>query len=140
MSEPTPTSITISTTPSDPPSTILSLLRTNLLSVFNERSAPARQAAIAQAYHPSISWFESDGAILTGHEALDKRASELLASSPGFVFTPDGEGVVVQNLGMLNWNFGPEGKEDLVKGVDFIVVEGGVVKVMWTKVTKVPGE
>jgi len=55
------------------------------------------------------------------------------------VFKPDGAEIVTQNLGTLSWVFGPPGQPDLVKGTDFILVEGGKVKALWTALTKVPG-
>ena len=133
-------SFTVSITPQEDPAVVRALLETNLLSVFGERDDAARKAAIEQTYTGNVIWYETDGAVLNGHEALDKRAAELLASSPGFVFAVDGDKLVAQNLGALNWKFGPPEVPDLVKGTDFIIVEGGKIKALWTAITKFPDQ
>lgn len=133
-------SFTISTSPQEETSVVRALLDTNLLFVFGERDHATRKAAIERTYTEDVAWYETDGAVLTGHDALDKRAAELLASSPGFVFTADGDKIVAQNLGMLGWNFGPPEVPDLVKGTDFIIVEDGKIKALWTAITKVPAQ
>ena len=131
-------SFTVSTSPSEDAQTIRNLLQANLLAVFNERDATARLAAIKTTYTDDIVWYEDDR-VNVGHAVLDARAAELLAESPEFVFQPDGSEVVARNLGVLNWQFGPTGTPDLIKGTDVILVEGGKVKALWTAVTKVPG-
>ncbi|KAK0725555.1 hypothetical protein B0H67DRAFT_135211 [Lasiosphaeris hirsuta] len=133
-------SLSISTTPKEVATTIRTLLSENLLSVFAERDAPVRKAAIERIYTDDVIWYETDGTVITGHAALDKRAGELLASNPGFAFSADGESVVTQNLGMLSWKFGPPGAPDLIKGSDFVIVEGGKIKALWTAITNVPSQ
>lgn len=131
-------SFTVSTTPQEDPAVVRALLDANLLSVFGERNDETRKAAVERTYTDGVTWYETDGAVLIGHDALDKRAAELLASSPSFVFAADGDKVVTQNLGVLSWMFGPPEAPDLVKGTDYIIVEGGKIKALWTAVTKAP--
>jgi len=131
-------SFTVSATPQEDPAVVRTLLDKNLLAVFGERDDPTRKAAIEETYTSNVVWYETDGAVLNGHDALDKKAAELLASSPGFIFSVDGDKIVTQNLGALGWKFGPPEAPDLVKGTDFIIVEGGKIKALWTAITKVP--
>lgn len=131
-------SFTISSVPNEDSTKIRALLHALLLLVFNERDETARKAAVQSTYAEDIVWYESDGAVMKGHDALNKRAEELLAESPGFVFKPEGEMIVSQNLGILSWMFGPLGEPDLVKGTDVIIVQDGKVKALWTAVTKAP--
>jgi hypothetical protein len=130
-------SISITTSPAEDQSRVRALLQANLLSVFNERDEQARTAAIADTYAENIVWYEPDR-VNHGRDALDRRAGELLAESPGFTFAPDGEMAVSQNMGVLSWQFGPAGQPDLLKGVDVVLVEGGKVVALWTSLTKVP--
>jgi hypothetical protein len=130
-------SYTLSTTPSEDPERIRTLLHANLLLVFNERNEATRKAAIATTYVEDIIWHEPDR-VNIGYDAMNQRAEEILTEAPGFGFQMDSEMVVSQNVGVLNWKFGPKGTPDLIKGIDVIVVEGGKVKALWTAVTKVP--
>ncbi len=132
-------STSISTAPSEDPAVVQALLLANLLSVFGERDESARKAAIDNTYADDVVWYEPDR-VIHGRHDLNERAAELLVQSPGFVFQPDGDLIVTQNLGILHWKFGPEGVPDLVKGVDAILVQDGKVKALWTGVTKVPGK
>jgi hypothetical protein len=66
--------------------------------------------------------------VIGGWEALDVRAEEGLGGAPGLQFTTEGEAIVTQNLGILNWNFGSSSAPDLVKGADVIEIEGGKIK------------
>lgn len=55
----------------------------------------------------------------------------LLDKYPGWVFKAAGPVSVNHNLGVLPWNFGPEGKEPLVRGTDIAVIEGGKMKTLY---------
>src|SRR4051812_19337207 len=112
-------SFTVSTAPQADPSVVRALLETNLISVFGERDDATRKSAVERTYTENVTWYEQDGTVLSGHDALDKRAAELLASSPNFVFAVDGDKIVTQNMGALAWKFGPPEAPDLVKGMDF---------------------
>jgi hypothetical protein len=130
-------SISITRSPMEDLDIIRRLLNANLFDVFGQRDPAARTAAIAKIHQADVVWYEPDR-VLSGNEAIDIRAGEILAEAPGCQFSVDGEAVVTQNLGVLNWNFGPPADPDMVKGTDIIVVEGGKIKVLWTAVTKIP--
>ncbi len=131
-------SLNISTSPSEEESTVRSLLFANLLRVFNERNPSRRAAAIQDTYIEDVIWYEPN-AVMHGRAAINTRASELLAQSPGFNFSADGITSVSQNVGVLRFCFGPEEKPDLVRGTDIIIVEGSKVKALWTCIDSVPG-
>ncbi|KAK0752868.1 hypothetical protein B0T18DRAFT_395539 [Schizothecium vesticola] len=133
-------SFTVSTAPHTDRSVVRALLDANLIAVFGERDDAKRKSAIERTYTENVTWYEQDGAVISGHDALDKRAAELLASSPHFVFAADGDKIVTQNMGALAWRFGSPEAPDLVKGMDFIIVEGDKIQALWTAVTKVPAQ
>ena len=132
-------SLKISTAPSEEESTIRELLSANLFRVFDERDASKRAMAVQDTYAEDIIWYEPD-AIIQGRAALNARASELQAQSPGFKFRADGIMSVTQNIGVLRWHYGPEDKPDMVQGTDIIIVEGGKVNALWTSIDKAPGK
>jgi hypothetical protein len=130
-------SVSITRSPAEDAETIRQLLVANLFQVFGERDETLRTKAVASTYHEGVLWHEPDR-IINGLEELDRRAGEILAETPGFKFSTDGEAIISQNMGIQSWNFGPEADPALVKGTDVIVVEGGKIKVLWTAVTKTP--
>jgi hypothetical protein len=60
------------------------------------------------------------------------KAQGLLDGAPDFVFSPAGDVRVVQDLGYLAWNLGPEGQPPVVRGVDVALVEGGLIARVYT--------
>ena len=100
------------------------LMHANLMQVFGERDPHRRRAAIARTYAPGVVFAEAEGTI-AGHSALDERVQHLLESAPGFVFSPAGPVRVVQDMGYLAWNFGPQGQEPVVRCADVALVAGG---------------
>ena len=72
---------------------------------------------------------------VVGHRALNDKAQRLLDESPSFVFGPGGEVQVVQDLGYLTWQFGPEGEAPVVRGVDIVLVADDVITKVWTMLT-----
>jgi len=42
-------------------------------------------------------------------------------------------------MGVLRWYCGPEDKSGMIRGTDVIIVEGGMVKALWTSIDNAPG-
>jgi hypothetical protein len=110
---------------------IADLMRANLLGVFNERDPARRREVIATIYAPEVEFADPEGTV-TGHDALDAKAQGLLDASPGFVFTPAGSVHVVDDLGYLPWQFGPEGEPPSVRGADVALVVDGRIARLYT--------
>jgi hypothetical protein len=70
-------------------SSVTDLMRRNLLDVFNERDPDRRASAIAEIYADDVVWHEPDR-LVRGRKALESRAAELQAETPGWVFRPAG--------------------------------------------------
>ena len=111
--------------------TIEELMRGNLLEVFNERDDERRRAAIARIYRPDVQFSDPEETV-TGHEALDAKAQRILAGAPGFVFTPAGPVRVTQDLGYLEWRFGPQDAAPVVRGVDVAHARDGLIASVYT--------
>ena len=112
-------------------STVEELMNANLLHVFGERDPARRAEAIARTYTPDVVFADPDASVV-GHTALDAKAQALLDQAPGFVFSPDGPVRVVDDLGYLAWNFGPEGQAPVVKGLDIGLVSDGLLTRVYT--------
>jgi hypothetical protein len=112
-------------------SDVSDLMRSNLLSVFNEPDPERRNAAIARTYAPDVVWHEPDR-VVRGREALAQRATELRAQTPDFVFQPDGPVSVNDDLGHLGFTFGPAGQPPVVTGMDIAHCKDGVIVELYT--------
>ncbi|TQS45255.1 nuclear transport factor 2 family protein [Cryptosporangium phraense] len=111
--------------------TIEELLQANLLDVFNERDGERRRAAITRTYHEDVVFSDPDEQV-AGRDALDAKAQHILDGAPDFVFSPAGPILVNHDLGYLAWNFGPEGQEPVVRGVDIALVRDGLIANVYT--------
>ena len=111
--------------------TIDELMHANLLQVFAERDPDRRRAAIERIYVPDVVFADPEETVV-GHQALNDKAQRLLDESPDFVFSPGGPVYVVQDLGYLAWQFGPEGQEPVVRGADIAIVEKGLITDVYT--------
>jgi|tagenome__1003787_1003787.scaffolds.fasta_scaffold20227050_2 hypothetical protein len=113
-------------------STIPELMYRNLLGVFGERDPRRRAAAIAVTYADDVVFSDPEGTV-TGREALGAKARALLDGAPGHVFTARGD--VRESggtLGLLAWQFGPEGGEPVATGTDIALVRDGLVHTLHT--------
>jgi hypothetical protein len=105
--------------------TIDALVHRNLMDVFNERDPARRSKAIAEVYAEDVTFTDAAGAI-TGREALDRKAQEILdGAPPEFAFRPAGPSRQVGDLAMLSWHLGPEGAPPVVSGTDISLVRDG---------------
>lgn len=107
------------------------LARKNLLSVFGERDAQARAAAIREVYAEDVTFADPEE-VIVGWDELDRKVQRLLDEAPGFVFAPVGEVRTVQNLTLLSWQLGPAGEAPVVRGTDVSIVEDGRIKHLYT--------
>jgi SnoaL-like protein len=110
------------------------LMKSNLHLVFGERDPAARLAVVNRIYTEDVTFADAEG-VLTGREALHRKAQELLDGAPGFVFTEAGPVYQAQDLGCLAWNFGPAGQQPVVSGMDIAIVRDGRIASLHTILT-----
>jgi hypothetical protein len=114
---------------------VADLMRRNLLDVFNERNPDRRTSAIAEIYADDVVWHEPDR-LIRGRKALARRAVELQAETPGWVFRPAGPISVNDDLGHLGFHFGPADQPPAVIGMDIARCNHGVIVELYTLVTE----
>jgi hypothetical protein len=76
--------------------------------------------------------------VISGPEALGRKAQERLDGAPDFVFRPAGPARHVGDMGLLAWAFGPEGKPPVVTGLEVSLVRDGRVVSVHTLVDGSP--
>ena len=114
--------------------TISDLMHANLLEVFGERDRERRLASIARTYTEDVVLHDPEG-VVTGRTALDAKVAGLLDGAPGFVFRPSGPLRECDDLGLLAWEFGPDGEPPVVRGIDIALVSDGRIASLHTILT-----
>ncbi|WP_406185897.1 nuclear transport factor 2 family protein [Streptomyces sp. NBC_01006] len=114
------------------------LMRVNLLEVFNEPDPDRRAAVIAENYAEDVVWHEPDR-INRGRADFTRRATELLAETPDWVFRPAGAASELDDIGHLGFRYGPaDGQPPLISGMDIARTRDGVIIELYTIVTDTP--
>jgi hypothetical protein len=113
---------------SDSPAAVLSA---NLDRVFNERDAAARRAAIEELYDAGIVFHDPEASV-TGIDGFDAQVTALLAPTPDWVFTQEGDAEEVADLGIVRWGLGAPGAEPTVRGKDIGIVRDGRIVTLYT--------
>ncbi|MFD7155509.1 nuclear transport factor 2 family protein [Kribbella sp. NPDC059898] len=112
------------------------LMRQNLLEVFNQPDPARRAAVIAENYAADVVWHEPDR-VINGRAGLERRATELLAENPDWVFHPGGTASELDDLGHLAFQYGPPNEPAVVSGMDIARTENGRIVELYTIVTEV---
>lgn len=107
------------------------LMEKSLLEVFGQRDAEKRLATMRAIYTADITFSDSDG-VVRGIEAVSAKVTSLLAHAPRFTFAKASSVHVVQDLGMLAWQFGPSGAEPVVRGTDVALIVGNRISALYT--------
>ncbi|MBU3062419.1 nuclear transport factor 2 family protein [Nocardia sp. NEAU-G5] len=112
------------------------LMRRNLLDVFNEPDPGRRAAVIADSYADDVVWHEPDRKVL-GRKEFERRATELRAENPDWVFRAAGPAVELDDIGQLAFRYGPDGAPPVVSGMDIARTANGVIIELYTIVTEI---
>ncbi|GAB2557517.1 nuclear transport factor 2 family protein [Nocardia heshunensis] len=113
------------------------LMRRNLLDVFNEPDPARRAAVIAETYSEDVIWHEPDR-INYGRKEFERRAEEMLAETPGWVFRPAGVASELDDIGHLAFEYGPTDQPALVTGMDIARTRDGRITELYTLITSAP--
>ncbi len=100
------------------------LLERNLHSVFSERDATKRLAALYLLWSPEGVFVDPDGRYV-GRDAINHRVEELQAMFPDFSFVARGSASAMHGVGRLAWGLGPDASSATVTGVDVGVTHDG---------------
>jgi len=111
-------------------------MRRNLLDVFNEPDPARRAAVIAETYSDDVVWHEPDR-IIRGRDALERRAEELHAENPDWVFRPASPASGLDDIGHLEFLYGPADEPPRASGMDIARTKDGVIIELYTIVTEI---
>jgi len=107
------------------------LLEKNMSEVFGERDSARRKVAISELYTEDCTFFEGEEQSI-GRAALNARVESILQKAPGFVLRAVGPAQVIQDLGRLQWRFGPPGASPVVTGMDIAMFQQGRIRALYT--------
>jgi len=109
------------------------LMRVNLLEVFNEADPVRRAAVIAENYAEDVVWHEPDR-VIRGRKDFERRADELRAENPSWVFRPSGPASELDDIGHLGFEYGPADQAPIASGMDIARTRDGVIVELYTVV------
>jgi hypothetical protein len=110
--------------------TVETLLRRNLVDVFNQRDGGLRREALAEIWHADGVLVNADGRH-TGRVEIDRAVDRLLDKFPGFVFRQRGAPDGFHGVGKLAWAFGLEHEPPVVTGIDVAEASAGKLRVLF---------
>lgn len=116
------------------------LMEKHLFEVFAQRDSERRKVAIGEVYAEDFRFFEAEGPVVVGRDALNKRVENLLGGAPGFAFRAGGPAQVIHDHGRLQWQFGPPGAAAVVTGMDVAIFEQGRIRALYTFLDNPPSE
>jgi hypothetical protein len=117
--------------------TIPDLLHASLTEVFGQRDGALRLARMRELYAADIAFSDDEGTV-TGLDAVDAKVQALLDRTPGFVFRAAGPAREVQDLGVLDWDYGPVDAAPVVSGTDVVLVRDGRIHSLYTYLRSQP--
>ena len=99
---------------------VRSLMKQNLLGVFNERDAAKRRSLIAKIWDAKCVFVDPEGRYV-GHTAINDAAEQVQRRFPDFAFSVLANGDANSGVGRLPWGFGPPGEPRKMTGIDIMV-------------------
>jgi PAS domain-containing protein len=112
------------------------LMRRNLLDVFNEPDPDRRAAVIAETYAEDVVWHEPDR-VIRGRKDFERRAEQLRAENPDWVFRPAGPASELDDVGHLGFQYGPAGQPPMASGMDIARTKDGVIVELYTIIIEI---
>jgi SnoaL-like domain len=117
------------------------LMERNVLEVFGERDSERRKSVINELYTENCTFNDMDSdAPSVGRLALNAKVEHLLKPVPGFVFRVTGPAQVIQEVGRLRWQFGPDGAAPVVMGMDVAIFEQGRIRSLYAFLDAAPSK
>lgn len=106
-------------------------MEANLLDVFNERDPQRRSEAIARTYAANVQWTDDEG-VISGHDALNGKASELQNTLHGLHFIMAGAVRKTRGLGFLAWKLCGSDGQAVASGFDMAEISDDLILRFWT--------
>lgn len=118
---------------SDPPPTscdvTFSTSSTNPTRAVGPRSSP-------RTYAEDVVWHEPDR-VIRGRNDFGRRAEQLRAENPDWVFRPVCPASELDDVGHLGFQYGPAGQPPMASGMDIARTEDGVIIELYTIITEI---
>ena len=104
---------------------ISTLLTRNLNDVFGENDAARRRAAIDEIFTDDCVFYEPNGGVYRGRDAIDQIAGKIRETHSDFQYQPIAKLEELGNAGRVRWVEGRAGEAPTIAGTDFIIARDG---------------
>jgi hypothetical protein len=81
-------------------------------------------------------WHEPDR-VIRGRKDFERRAEQLRAENPDWVFRPVGSASELDDVGHLGFQYGPAGQPPMASGMDIARTKDGVIIELYTIITEI---
>jgi SnoaL-like domain len=119
-------------------SSISALLTCNLNDVFGENEPARRRTAIDEIFTEGCVFYEPNGGLYRGRNAIDQIAGKIRATHSDFRYQPIAAPEELGNAGRVQWVEGRPGEAPSVAGTDFIITRDGRIAVLYLFSDKLP--
>jgi hypothetical protein len=117
---------------------ISTLLIRNLHDVFGENDPVRRRAAIDEIFTEDGMFYDPNGGVYRGREAIDRIVGAIKATHPDFRYQliagPEESG----NGGRVRWVSGRPGEPPAYAGTDFVIARDGRIAAVYLSFDKLP--
>jgi hypothetical protein len=117
---------------------ISTLLTRNLHDVFGENDPARRRAAIDEIYTEDGVFYDPDGGVYRGRDAINRVAGAIRSTHPDFRYQPIAGPEEVGNGARIQWVSGRPGEAPAYAGTDFIIVQDGRIAALYLFFDKLP--
>jgi hypothetical protein len=117
---------------------ISTLLIRNLHDVFGEGDPARRRTAIDEMFTEDCVFYEPNGGVYRGRDAIDRVAGEVKATHPDFRYEPIADPEELGNGGRIRWVEGRPGEAPATAGTDFIIAQDGRIAAVYLFLDKLP--
>lgn len=107
-----------------------SLIERNISSIFNQRSARKRKAALKTLWSPNGVLWTARGSYM-GHRNIERAIASLLQSYPEFDFTIVGKVDEIPDAARTRWSFGVIDAPPAITGMDVVLASHGQIVAMY---------
>ena len=107
------------------------------IATWNEADAGRRHALLAKSWAENATYVDPLAQV-RGYEEISALIGSVQQRFPGFRFTLASKVDGYDDKVRFTWALGPETERDMIKGTDFVVVEGGRLKSVTGFLDKVP--
>jgi hypothetical protein len=115
----------------------ITLIAERYIAAWNETDSARRRALLTDGWSETASYADPMAAA-QGHEQIGALIAGVQERFPNFSFTLDGRVDGYADKLRFSWALGPKSDPEMIKGTDFVLIEGELIKSVTGFLDKLP--